>query len=298
MDDLTVIIPAYNEEGALQTFLPEILSFCQHHGCELIVVNDGSRDGTGELLNRYAGREKFHAIHHKLNKGYGGAIKEGIRATTTRYCVTIDADGQHQPKDIINLYRVITEADGDMVVGQRKKHKGNLYRRIGKRIIYGIAQLLMHIEIKDLNSGMKIYRTELAKNYISLCPNNMPFSDIITLIFINQRHLVLETPITILPRTKGTSTISTKTAVETVMEILHIMTLFNPMKVFLPVALFFLGFSAIWGLPIVFRGEGVSVGTLFLFVTGLLFFFLGLIAEQLALIRKELLNVRADTCGD
>ena len=71
------------------------------------------------------------------------------------------------------------------------------------------------------------------------------------------------------------------------MEIFHIVTLFNPMRVFLPPAIFFLIFSGVWGLPILFRGEGISVGTLFLFVTGLIFFFLGLIAEQLALIRKN-----------
>jgi hypothetical protein len=134
---------------------------------------------------------------------------------------------------------------------------------------------------------MKIYRTKLAQKYIQLCPDTMAFSDIITLVFINQRHLVVEQPITVTPRIAGQSTISTKTAFETVMEIFHIVTLFNPMRVFLPPAIFFLIFSGVWGLPILFRGEGISVGTLFLFVTGLIFFFLGLIAEQLALIRKN-----------
>jgi hypothetical protein len=146
----------------------------------------------------------------------------------------------------------------------------------------------MPIHIKDLNSGMKVYRTELAKRYIQLCPDTMAFSDVITLVFINQRNLVQEHPINIKPRTTGASTINTKTAIDTVMEILHIVTLFNPMRIFLPPAMFFLTFSAIWGLPILLRGEGISVGTLFLFVTGLIFFFLGLIAEQLALIRKNI----------
>jgi hypothetical protein len=135
---------------------------------------------------------------------------------------------------------------------------------------------------------MKIYRTSLAQQYLQLCPDNMAFSDTITLSFIHHRHLVLEHPIAVLPRTSGTSTISTKTAFDTVMELLNIVMMFNPMRIFLPPALFFMLFSAIWGLPFLLRGEGLSVGTLFLFVTGFIFFFLGLMAEQLSVIRKSL----------
>ncbi len=288
MDDLTIVIPAYNEEQALSFFLPELIDFCRSRGCRLIIVNDGSKDNTRNLLNDYAEESFFTPLHHKINRGYGGAIKTGIHAAKTSYVITIDADGQHRLEDVSALYDALRINDADMVIGQRKKHKESYYRKIGKALIHFIATLLMPIPIQDLNSGMKIYRTGLARQYMQLCPDTMAFSDIITLIFINQRHLVQEYPITVVPRTTGESTISTKTAIETVMEILHIVTLFNPMRIFLPPAIFFLLFSAFWGIPILLRGEGVSVGTLFLFVTGLIFFFLGLIAEQLALIRKNL----------
>lgn len=288
MKDLTIVIPAYNEYQALTAFLPELLEYCRDHGCQLIIVNDGSKDQTSELLDQYRQEPFFLAINHKLNRGYGGALKSGIQTAQTELVITIDADGQHRLDDVTRLYQALRDVDADMVVGKRKIHRENLYRKIGKSLIRTIATLLMPIHIQDLNSGMKIYRTELAKCYIELCPDTMAFSDVITLVFINQRHLVTEQPITIEPRTTGTSTINTKTAIDTVLEILHIVTLFNPMRIFLPPALFFLAFSAVWGLPILLRGEGISVGTLFLFVTGLIFFFLGLIAEQLALIRKNL----------
>jgi glycosyltransferase involved in cell wall biosynthesis len=288
MNDLTIVIPAYNEEQALSFFLPELINFCRDQGCKLIIVNDGSKDNTRNLLNECAEESFFTPLHHKINRGYGGAIKTGIHAAKTSYVITIDADGQHRLEDVNALYDALRSYDADMVIGQRKKHKESRYRKVGKALIHFIATLLMPIPIQDLNSGMKIYRTGLARQYMQLCPDTMAFSDIITLIFINQRHLVQEYPITVVPRTTGESTISTKTAIETVMEILHIVTLFNPMRIFLPPAIFFLLFSAIWGLPILLRGEGISVGTLFLFVTGLIFFFLGLIAEQLALIRKNL----------
>lgn len=299
MNDLTIVIPAYNEEQALRSFLPELIKYCRTKGCRLIIVNDGSRDNTRDLLARYEDPAIFTPIHHKVNRGYGGAIKTGINATETPFVITIDADGQHRLEDVTALYDVLSKHDADMVVGSRKKHKESLYRKTGKFLIRFIANRLMPIHVHDLNSGMKIYRTSLVRQYMQLCPDNMALSDIITLVFINQRHLVLEHPITVDPRTTGESTISFKTAFDTVLEILHIVIMFNPMRVFLPPALFFFMFSALWGTPILLRGEGVSVGTELLFVTGLICFFLGLIAEQLALIRKSLgLSIRKNSPAD
>lgn len=290
MNDLTVVIPAYNEEQALERFLPELLEFCRTNGCKLIIVNDGSRDGTKELLSRFTDPDCFVAIHHKVNRGYGGAIKTGIHATTTPYVITIDADGQHRLEDVAALYAVMRKNDAELVIGNRKKYKESLYRRTGKALIRCIAGLLMPISIHDLNSGMKIYHTDLARQYMQMCPDDMAFSNIISLIFINKRHLVLEHPITVVARTTGRSTIGIKTAFDTILELFHIAMMFDPMRILFPPALFFMLFSAVWGIPILLRGEGVSVGTLFLFVTGLICFFLGLLAEQLALIRTTMLS--------
>ena len=292
MNDLTIVVPAYNEADALQVFLPELLAFCREHGCSLIIVDDGSRDATSEILMRYNDAPFFTPIRHKVNRGYGGAIKTGLNATATKYAITLDADGQHLLSDVIVLYDNLLANDADMVIGRRRIGHESLYRKTGKSIIRGIARALMPIHIHDLNSGMKIYVADTVKDYLDLCPNTMAFSDIITLIFINQSHLVCEHDIQVKTRETGISTINTKTAFETIMELFHIILLFNPMRIFLPLTLFFLLASLGWGLPIVIRGEGISVGTLFLFVTGLLFFILGLLAEQLALIRKNLMLKR------
>ncbi|WP_417914396.1 glycosyltransferase family 2 protein [Candidatus Electronema sp. JM] len=288
MRDLTIVIPAYNDAEALSVFLPELISYCQNNGCKLIIVNDGSSDNTKTLLEQHRALPFFTPLLHKVNRGYGGAIKTGIGAVQTPYVITIDADGQHRLEDVSALHNAMRETDADMIVGSRGKHKEATYRKIGKSLIRFIANLLMPIKIQDINSGMKIYRTNLAKQYLQLCPDNMAFSDVITLSFIHHRNLVLAHPITVLPRTSGTSTISTKTAFDTVMELLNIVMLFNPTRIFLPPAIFFLLFSAVWGLPFILRDEGVSVGTLLLFLTGVMFFFLGLFAEQLAAIRNSL----------
>lgn len=287
MNDLTIVIPVFNEEQALSSFLPELIKYCQVHGCKLVIVDGNSQDGTRALLARYKELPFFTPLHHKVNRGYGGAIKTGVNVTETTYVITMDADGQHRFEDVASLYDVIRQSDADMIIGSRGKHKENLYRKTGKGLIRFIANILMPIPIKDLNSGMKIYRTSLVKKYMQLCPDNMAFSDIIVLVFMNHMRLVFEHPITVMPRTAGESTINTRTAIDTVLEILHIMTLFHPMRIFLPPALFFLLFSGVWGGGHLLQGESLSVGTLLIFVTGLIFFFLGLIAEQLALIRKN-----------
>jgi len=286
---LTVIVPAFNEVQSLPSLLQELIPYCDERRWVLIIVNDGSNDGSREILRRYEEQEGFRVIHHKLNKGYGAALKSGLTACETRYAVTIDADGQHYPEDIGRLLASMTNNDADMVVGSRKGSVSrSSYRGIGKSIIRFLAKVLMTVPIHDLNSGMKIYRTDLAKKYIHLAPDTMAFSDIITLVFINNRHLVLEEPIRIRKRKSGNSTISLQTAFQTIMEIINIVILFSPMKIFLPLSLLCFIITGLWGIPLLIEGRGLSIGTLLGVILGILLFLLGLIAEQLSLIRRKL----------
>jgi glycosyltransferase involved in cell wall biosynthesis len=288
MSELTIVIPAFNEEDSLVSYVPELIEFCEKEDFRLIIVNDGSTDSTEKILNEFGEVNCFSAIHHKVNKGYGGAIKSGIRNVQTRYAITIDADGQHDLADVISLLESMKKTGADMIVGSRVAHKdASFYRSIGKRLIRWFAKLLMPIHIEDINSGIKIYETDLAKRYIKLCPDHMAFSDIITMVFISKKNLVLEQPVNIKPRKAGVSTINTLTALETVEEILNIVILFNPMRVFLPIAIFGVTLAFVWAVPIILKGRGVSTGALLSFVSGVLFFCLGLLAEQLSQIRKN-----------
>ena len=175
-----------------------------------------------------------------------------------------------------------------MVVGSRKGTKSaTVSRGMAKGIIRLLAKILMPVPIYDINSGMKIYSTKLARSYLHLAPDTMAFSDIITLVFINNRHLVLEEPITIGNRLKGKSTIGVQTLFQTIMEIINILVLFNPMKIFLPISLLTFIITLLWGIPLILAGRGVSTGTLLGIVSTLIFFFLGLITEQLSQIRRN-----------
>ena len=289
---LSIVIPIYNEAQNLPDVLPSIIEYTQQRNWQLILVNDGSKDDSGKIINRlHALHPAIQVVHHKVNRGYGGAIKSGIRVANTDFVITIDSDGQHQMTDIDKMMSHLEETDADMIIGSRKGQKdASLYRKFGKFIIRKLAQISLSTKVHDINSGMKLYNTELAKKYMKVCPNTMAYSDIIALIFINQRHLVLEHPITILPRKAGKSTINTKTAFETVKEILNILLFFNPLRFFIPLSIFFVVLGVAWEIPIFLRGDGMSVGALFLINFGILCFILGLLAEQISTIRRNIIH--------
>lgn len=290
---LTVIVPVYNEAESLPALLEELLPYCRARNWQVIFVDDGSRDASAEILRAHESSPRVRVVHHKLNRGYGGAIKTGLLQADTPYAVTIDADGQHNIGDVQALLGLALEKDADLVVGNRGRQAGGFWRGMGKRLIRAFAGLLLPLSVRDLNSGCKLYATRLAQKYLPICPDSMAFSDVITLIFIQKRHLVLEQPISIRPRRAGRSTISARTAFQTLMEIVHIAMLFNPLRIFLPLAALCVTFGIGWGLPILLRGRGVSVGSMLAIVTGLLFFVIGLIADQLAATRMALLDLQS-----
>ncbi len=286
---LTLVVPAYNEAENIPKVLPEMLEFCNQRQWQVILVNDGSSDETASVLHNFEGKDNLVILNHKVNRGYGAALKTGIRKVNTGYVVTLDADGQHMLGDLDTMWDALHQQDADMVIGNRILDKPkNGYRQAGKWLIRKITGLIMPLHIRDLNSGLKMYRTGLLKRYLQLCPDSMAFSDIITLIFLNQGHRVIEVPVQVLERAGGASKISTLTAFETMLEIINIVMLLKPLRIFLPGSIFCIAVGILWGIPFIALGHGVSVGSMLAIVTGLILFMVGLIAEQLSLIRKEI----------
>ena len=288
---LTVVVPVYNEAQSLPSFVPCLIEFCRSRGWMTIFVNDGSCDDTGKILDCLSDSQDVRVVHHKVNRGYGGALKSGISLVTTPFLVTMDGDGQHSPQDVEGIFNFAIEKDADMVVGKRdERGASGVYRTFGKFLIRTFTKILMHLPITDLNSGFKLYRTDLAKRYMIVCPDSMAFSDVITLVFLNEHNLVLEHPNQVSPRKTGQSVINTFTAFETVIQVLNIALMFNPLKLFLPISALCILVGFGWGIPFVLLGRGVSVAAMLAIVTGLLFFVVGLIASQLSAIRMERLR--------
>jgi glycosyltransferase involved in cell wall biosynthesis len=289
MRNLSIIIPAYNEEGALKDLLPKVIEYCRQMNCKLILVNDGSKDTTGKILDEFAHEDFVTVIHNKVNAGYGGAIKNGIKKAETDYIITFDADGQHLLEDIEPLLQTAMKNEAEMVVGDRGVSSG-AYRETGKLIIRSVAKTLIPFTIKDINSGLKLYDRKLALKYIKICPDTIAYTYIILFVFIFKKHRVLEVPIKINKRLTGKSTINFMTAVENMQEIINIIILFNPIRIFSPIGLFCILISCIWEAHILLKGNGISVGSMLGFVTGFAIICFGLLANQISAARREALD--------
>jgi glycosyltransferase involved in cell wall biosynthesis len=254
------------------------------------MVNDGSKDNTQEIVSRFI-NESVIMIRHKINKGYGAAIKTGIKAATTTYVITVDADGQHRKEDILKLYNEIRKTDADLIVGGRLDQKNSTFMRgMGKSVIRFLVRLLIRVQVHDINSGMKIYRTDLAQKYLRLAPNNMAFSDVMTITFVHFGKYVLEVPIKINKRISGKSTINYKTGLNTLTEVLFIATVFAPYKFFTMISMIIFVVSLGWGLSFILAGKGFTTATIGGVLVAVLLWSLGVIAQLISGIRKDLIE--------
>ena len=285
--NLSVIIPAYNENGTIDKLLDASLDLARDNNWEIIVVDDGSTDGTAESVQQRADSKNLKLLIHKRNRGYGASLKTGIRASNASRIATIDADGQHDPSDLIRLFPLLDEYE--LIVGTRTNpFHSPLYRMPGKWILKWLADYLSGQKIPDLNSGFRFFRTDLIKKYLHLCPDGFSFSTTTTLVFLNRGYNVAFEPITIHPRSKtGKSTVNLRTGFSTIILILRIMSLFQPLRVYLPASLLFSTTGVLWGLPYIILQRGISIGALLLIITGILLFFFGLLTDQVAQLRLE-----------
>jgi glycosyltransferase involved in cell wall biosynthesis len=284
---LSVIMPAYNESGTIGYLLDASLDLARVHNWEIIVVDDASTDDTADKIRQRADGRCLKLITHKRNRGYGGALKTGIRAASSSRVATMDSDGQHDPNDLVRLLPLLDEYD--LVVGIRTSliHSPP-FRMPGKWILKWLADYLSGQKIPDLNSGLRLFRTELLRKYLHLCPDGFSFSTTTTLVFLNRGYAVAYEPITIHPRSKsGKSTVQVSTGFATLILILRIMSLFQPLRVYIPASVFLGIAGAVWGLPYIILQRGISIGALLLIITSILLFFFGLLTDQVAQSRLE-----------
>lgn len=278
---VTILIPAFNESRAIGFVIEHIQTICSDVVQEVIVVDDGSRDETGCIAKK-AGA---NVICHKQNLGYGAALKTGIRHAKTEFVLTMDADGQHQAEDVLRLWELAE--DCDMVVGQRiSLLHSPLWRMPGKWLLWSMANYLTRRKIPDLNSGLRLIRREVVLRYLHLCPSGFSFSTTITMALLSRGYSVAYVPIQAKKRV-GKSTVSVATGFDTIILILRIAALFNPLRVFIPISLLIGLVGLIWGIPFALAGRGVSVGSMLAIVTAILLFGLGLLCDQISQLRLE-----------
>ena len=278
IDGVSVVIPAYNEEGAIVDGLRETQAVLDELDVEseLIVVNDGSTDRTGELA-REAG---FRVLDQPENRGYGAALKAGIDAARFETIVITDADGTYPAKEIPAMLEAARRYD--MVVGARIGENAAipLVRRPAKWVLRVLAAYLAGRPIPDLNSGLRVLKRRHVKRFEHLLPSGFSFTTSITLASLCSDLLVHYHPIDYYARI-GDSKIRATHAVEFLILILRTIVYFNPLKVFLPVgAVFFFG-GLVKFVYDVFIGN-LSETALFGFLGGTILWAVGLLSDQIA----------------
>jgi len=281
VDTLTVIVPALNESAHISDVLAELRRDCGDFVTEVVVVDDGSTDETAAT----AAGSGATVIRHPANMGYGASLKSGLRHATTQYVATFDGDGQHVAAELRKLWEA--RAGAVMIVGARRRLiHSPLWRMPGKWLLVAVASYLVRRRIPDLNSGMRLLSRDVALRYAHLCPRGFSMSTTLTMAVISRGWPVSFIPIDVRPR-RGSSTVTIATGLETLVLLLRIICLFNPLRLFVPASALVALIGIAWGIPYAMAGRGVSVGSLLAIVTATLLFSLGLICDQVSQLRLE-----------
>lgn len=286
-EGVSIVIPTYNEEKGAPPVMEETIELLRRELAgkvefEIIIVDDGSTDRTSEVLRPFEKEREFRIVRHPRNRGYGAAIKTGIRHARHDWIMITDADGTYPAEHIPELLAA-REPEG-MVVGARIGEESHipLIRRPPKWVLRKLAELLSGNEIPDLNSGLRVFHRDAATRFRSVLPNQFSYTTTITLAMFAAGYGVKYLPINY-RRREGRSKIRpiadtlnfTKLIIRTVLY-------FDPIRVFVPLAtLFFLGAIAVGVGSYVWTGRVMDVTTVLLVVTGIHMLMLGMIADML-----------------
>lgn len=279
----SIIVPAYNEELAIGATLTNLRR--AFPAAEVLVVDDGSTDRTAALAAAVSG---VRVVRHDQNRGYGAALKTGVLAVSRPYILFCDGDGQHAAEDVAALLRACPEYD--LVVGARTRtsHVDNS-RRPGKKILQVFADFLAQQKIPDVNSGLRIFRRERLLRYLHLMPEGFSFSTTSTFVALKGGWRIHWVPIEVRKRA-GVSTVRQLVhGPQTLMLMLRLTVLFDPLRVFLPVSGLLLVLAMLMtGINFAFFRLAVPTTAVIFGLSGIMIFMMALLVDQVAAIRREL----------
>ena len=279
----TIVVPAFNEESGLPTVLAELGHLCPD--AEIVVVDDGSTDGTGRVAREFP----VTVISHPGNRGYGAALKTGIVHAKHDLIVFFDADGQHDPAHIRPMLDALATAD--LVIGERKTYtRRSALHWLGRRFLTRFIHFLTRLDLRDINCGLRAARRDLIQRYLNLLPDGFSFSTTSTVVFAKFGHRLTFVPVEVRRRIGTSSVRLLRDGYNTLLLVIRLVALFDSLRVFVPPAFALMALGVVYGifkyltLPVY---TGLSVGALSLFLTGVLVFLLGVVCDQIAALRLE-----------
>lgn len=240
---VSIVIPVYNEVESIKQCIADLkmVMESQAYAYEIIVVDDGSSDQTVEAIQE----ESVHILKHPQNRGYGAALKTGIKYATGEIIAITDADGTYVAANLPRLLDLLVREQYDMVVGARTGEDVNIpwMRRPFKWLLSQFASLLVGVQIPDLNSGQRVFRRDAALEFFHLYPNGFSFTSTITLAMLTNDYYIFFEPINYLPRVGRSKLRPFQDTISFFLLVIRIMVYFKPLKVFLPLSLFLFGLA-------------------------------------------------------
>lgn len=275
---LSVVIPAYNEEGSVLATVLDVRAVMDKTGIpyEIIVIDDGSEDST----RKQAEASGAMVLVNQVNTGYGASLKRGVRQAKYDFVAIMDADGTYPARylpEFLGLCR-----DQDMIVGDRGAAMKNvpLIRRPAKFILNKLASFLAERKLNDINSGLRVFRKSELIPFLPLLPQKFSFTTTITLCMSCNGKRMIYVPIEYGQRV-GTSKIRPVDFINFIILVLRVIVLFNPLRVFIPLGL---GFLVVGILKLIYDISlwNLSETAVFCFIAALMIWSLGLIADMIS----------------
>ena len=272
---LSIILPCLNEARSLETLIPRLTQ--TYPDAEIIIVDDGSNDDSAEITKQAGAK----VVTHPYSKGNGAAIKTGAREASGDILVFMDADGQHDPKDIERLL-IELESGHDMALGARSSGSQASFGRLCANSFYNwLASWIAGHKIADLTSGFRAVKAEKFKEFLYLLPNGFSYPTTITMAFFRAGYNVSYIPIVAHKRIGKSHIKLLKDGIRFLLIIFKIGTLYSPLKLFGPLSFTFFGLGlSYYSYTFITDGRFTNMGVL-LFVTSVLIFLIGLLSEQI-----------------
>lgn len=252
--ELSIVIPAYNEERAIGDILQRVLaqraalaaSGAPH--VEIIVVDDGSRDRTAEEVAAF---ESVGLLRHETNHGYGAALKTGFGAARGEWLAFLDADGTYPPESFPELLKIAREREADVVIGSRMLSKDSempLVRRVGNTVFAALLSLVGTQRISDSASGMRLFRRSALEQLYPL-PDGLDFTPAMSTRAVHEGLRMVEAPIPYRERVGASKLNPFSDGLRFLRSILWTATLYNPVGIFGTLGLALLFLALVFGLP-------------------------------------------------
>ncbi len=279
--NISIIVPCFNEEAGIAKSIQDLKNHMPL--AEIIIINDSSTDNTAKEIKKF---KKVIVVNHEFNKGYGSSLKTGMRIASKKYIAWFDADNEHRASDLVKMYYSICNSSSLAVIGERSNSTSGL-RYFGKLMIRGLARLMGTSLGKDINCGLRIMERAAIIPFLSVLPNGFSASLTTTMILIHKKQPFNFHPISTNKRI-GTSKVELIHGFETLIFVLRLSMLFEPIKVFVTPGLWISFFGLTYGIyQGVTAGLGVPVFAAVMFMFGSYLIALGIIADQISQLRLQ-----------